>query len=179
MALFVLIILNRDFVNEDATYKAASDGSTRYLRKVYNDKKLQFSKTGDSYSLTQVNDADGNKLTNSGTDFYPLDNYKDKYESADTAHNYFFGMRYDVTFKLGDYIGPLDYSFTGDDDLWVILDGNKVAIDLGGIHNTAKGETDLWDDLGLTRKINRRSKESNSYINNSYMERGRMFQIVQ
>ena len=28
------------FVNEDATYKAASDGSTRYLRKVYNDKKL-------------------------------------------------------------------------------------------------------------------------------------------
>lgn len=53
------------FVNEDATYKAASDGSTRYLRKVYNDKKLQFSKTGDSYSLTQVNDADGNKLTNS------------------------------------------------------------------------------------------------------------------
>lgn len=88
------------FVNEDATYKAASDGSTRYLRKVYNDKKLQFSKTGDSYSLTQVNDADGNKLTNSGTDFYPLENYKDKYESADTAHNYFFGMRYDVTFKL-------------------------------------------------------------------------------
>ena len=161
------------FVNEDATYKAASDGSTRYLRKVYNDKKLQFSKTGDSYSLTQVNDADGNKLSNSGTNFYPLDNYKDKYESADTAHNYFFGMRYDVTFKLGDYIGPLDYSFTGDDDLWVILDGNKVVIDLGGIHNTAKGETDLWDDLGLTPgKLTEDQKNQTHTLTILYMERG-------
>lgn len=161
------------FVNEDATYKAASDGSTRYLRKVYNDKKLQFSKTGDSYSLTQVNDADGNKLTNSGTNFYPLDNYKDKYESADTAHNYFFGMRYDVTFKLGDYIGPLDYSFTGDDDLWIILDGNKVVIDLGGIHNTAKGETDLWDDLGLTPgKLTEDQKNQTHTLTILYMERG-------
>lgn len=161
------------FVNEDATYKAASDGSTRYLRKVYNDKKLQFSKTGDSYSLTQVNDADGNKLTNSGTDFYPLENYKDKYESADTAHNYFFGMRYDVTFKLGDYIGPLDYSFTGDDDLWVILDGNKVVIDLGGIHNTAKGTTNLWDDLGLTPgKLTEDQKNQTHTLTILYMERG-------
>ena len=161
------------FVNEDATYKAASDGSTRYLRKVYNDKKLQFSKTGDSYSLTQVNDADGNKLSNSGTNFYPLDNYKDKYESADTAHNYFFGMRYDVTFKLGDYIGPLDYSFTGDDDLWVILDRNKVVIDLGGIHNTAKGETDLWDDLGLTPgKLTEDQKNQTHTLTILYMERG-------
>ena len=161
------------FVNEDATYKAASDGSTRYLRKVYNDKKLQFSKTGDSYSLTQVNDADGNKLTNSGTNFYPLENYKDKYESADAAHNYFFGMRYDVTFKLGDYIGPLDYSFTGDDDLWVILDGNKVVIDLGGIHNTAKGETDLWDDLGLTPgKLTEDQKNQTHTLTILYMERG-------
>ena len=161
------------FVNEDATYKAASDGSTRYLRKVYNDKKLQFSKTGDSYSLTQVNDADGNKLTNSGTDFYPLENYKDKYESADAAHNYFFGMRYDVTFKLGDYIGPLDYSFTGDDDLWVILDGNKVVIDLGGIHNTAKGTTNLWDDLGLTPgKLTEDQKNQTHTLTILYMERG-------
>ena len=161
------------FVNEDATYKAASDGSTRYLRKVYNDKKLQFSKTGDSYSLTQVNDADGNKLTNSGTDFYPLENYKDKYESADAAHYYFFGMRYDVTFKLGDYIGPLDYSFTGDDDLWVILDGNKVVIDLGGIHNTAKGTTNLWDDLGLTPgKLTEDQKNQTHTLTILYMERG-------
>ena len=82
-------------------------------------------------------------------------------------------MRYDVTFKLGDYIGPLDYSFTGDDDLWVILDGNKVAIDLGGIHNTAKGETDLWDDLGLTPgKLTEDQKNQTHTLTILYMERG-------
>ena len=42
-------------------------------------------------------------------------------------------MRYDVEFTIGDYVGPLNYSFTGDDDLWVILDGKKVVVDLGGI----------------------------------------------
>lgn len=56
-------------------------------------------------------------------------------------------MRYDITFTLGDYIGDLKYKFTGDDDLWVVLDGNKVVIDLGGIHQAATGEVNLWDCL--------------------------------
>ena len=160
------------FVNEDASYKAAKDGSTRYLRKVYNDKKLQFSKSGDSYKLISVKDSDGGE-TKAGSDFYPLDKYKDPYESESTGHNFFFGMRYDVTFKLGDYIGPLDYSFTGDDDLWVILDGNKVVIDLGGIHNTAEGKTNLWNDLGLTPgKLTDDQKNQTHTLTILYMERG-------
>ena len=160
------------FVNEDASYKAAKDGSTRYLRKVYNDKKLQFSKSGDSYKLISVKDSDGGE-TKAGSDFYPLDKYKDPYESESTGHNFFFGMRYDVTFKLGDYIGPLDYSFTGDDDLWVILDGNKVVIDLGGIHNTAQGKTNLWNDLGLTPgKLTDDQKNQTHTLTILYMERG-------
>ena len=43
-------------------------------------------------------------------------------------------MRYDVSFKIGDYVGPMNYEFTGDDDLWVLLDG-KVVLDRCGIQS--------------------------------------------
>ncbi|MBL9102800.1 MAG: fibro-slime domain-containing protein [Myxococcales bacterium] len=40
------------------------------------------------------------------------------------------------------------FSFSGDDDVWVYIDG-KLAMDLGGLHAIVEGTIDL-DDLGLT-----------------------------
>ena len=60
------------------------------------------------------------------------------------AHNYFFGMRYDFEFTLGDYVGPLKYYFRGDDDFWLFVDGNLVTdADLGGIHSSFGQLVDL------------------------------------
>lgn len=59
-------------------------------------------------------------------------------------HNWFFGMRYDFEFTLGDYIGPLDYYFRGDDDFWLYIDGNLVKdVELGGIHSAEGAYVDL------------------------------------
>lgn len=102
---------------------------------IYTDYKLNFNRSGNHYTLDSVQ-TPNNEKKKAGAGFWPLG-----YE------NFYFGMRYDVEFEIGDYVGPMDYKFTGDDDLWVLLDG-KVVIDVGGIHDALEGSTDLWEDLG-------------------------------
>lgn len=156
------------FVDQDATVKI--DGTETCLRKVIKDYKLVFDQNGDSYKLKKVIDGNGEERAKAGQDFFPLDNVF-RSEKNENDHNYFFGMRYDVTFKIGDYVGPLNYTFTGDDDLWVVLDGQHIVIDLGGIHQAAEKTVDLWDYVkGEDGEIIDKEKEHTLTI--LYMERG-------
>lgn len=151
------------FVDQDAT--ATINNNETYLRRVIKDYKLVFDQNGDSYKLTKVIDKNGDQRATAGSNFFPLDGVPRSEKSNDGNHNYFFGMRYDVTFKIGDYVGPLNYTFTGDDDLWVVLDGKKIVIDLGGIHQAAKKEVNLWDYV--------KHKDENEHtLTILYMERG-------
>ena len=178
------------FKQEDLPVTDRSD-NTVYLRRVYKDYVLNFDRTGDTYKLSTVHDGNGNQVATAGDSFFPLDSvgYQPKGNQAnsnvedgmvngggDNNHNYFFGLRYDIKFKLGDYIGNLKYKFTGDDDLWVVLDGNKVVIDLGGIHNAATGEVDLWKYLlneGQTNaNLTDDQKKAEHTLTVLYMERG-------
>ena len=149
------------------------DYETRYLRKVYKDLKLGFEQKGDTYTLKDVKDQNGKILTTEGAGFYPLENErKFSYENSEKAQNYFFGMRYDVLFKIGDYVGPMNYEFTGDDDLWVLLDG-KVVLDLGGIHQAASETVDIWEKLGKTAdQLTPEEKEKEHTLTVLYMEGG-------
>lgn len=159
------------FVNSDMT----DSRSGKSLRKVYKDFKLGFERNGDTYTLNEVRDSLGTDVAGkngydyeSGNNFFPLDGvdyteYSRKRKTDSNInndsvhngpHNYYFGMRYDITFNLKDYIGDLNYSFTGDDDMWVVLDkgkyeegSGKVIIDLGGIHDAASADVDLWKEL--------------------------------
>lgn len=149
------------------------------------DYKLRFNRSGDTYELRNVinnnNQAVLSNYTGTGSsnskNFWPLDGIKNtgisKDEKAgDTTHNSFFGMRYDIEFSIGDYIGDLNYSFTGDDDLWVLLD-DKVVIDLGGIHAAVSGNVDIWDALGLVKgNLTDVQKQETHRLTVLYMERG-------
>lgn len=157
---------------EDSDAACSVNGKTRYLRKVYKDLKLGFEQKGDTYTLKNVNENNVTELTKAGDHFYPLDTRKFSYEQSETNNNNFFGMRYDVKFKIGDYIGPMNYTFTGDDDLWVLLDG-KLILDLGGIHEAANETVDIWKKLGKEDgQLTDKGKEDEHTLTVLYMERG-------
>jgi fibro-slime domain-containing protein len=79
----------------------------------------------------------------SQTEFWPLDNKGFGNEPTVgptgtgiyTLHNYSFAMKMHTTFT---YNPGLEFSFTGDDDVWVFIDSTLV-MDLGGLHSAASG----------------------------------------
>ncbi len=80
-------------------------------------------------------------------------------------HNSYFGMHYSMTFSVTeDYIGPLEYAFFGDDDMWVFLDG-KLVCDIGGVHVSVGSYVDLWDHL-------KKGEAGTHRLDVYYMERG-------
>lgn len=162
------------FVDSDSSVRFGGYifGEERFLRKVYDDYTLEFKRKGDTYTLNGVRNGSGDWVTGAGHNFYPLDKVLPSYEESQRSHNYYFGMRYDVTFKIGDYVGPLNYKFTGDDDLWVVLDGKKIVIDLGGIHSAAEKNVDLWNSIGQAANLTEAQKQQTHTLTILYMERG-------
>lgn len=90
--------------------------------------------------------------------------------------DYHFGMRATIPFSMtpngcvvatNDNSAPIKFSFSGDDDVWVFIDGHLV-IDLGGIHNRLNAEIDFAANKVTYSENNNVDVETGSYNNTDF-----------
>lgn len=78
-----------------------------------------------------------------------------------TMLNYGFGQKFDLKFKLtsdgtvkttDNEDAPIEFNFSGDDDVWVFIDG-KLVLDVGGGHGKVNGTINFKDKKATVSSV--------------------------
>lgn len=95
--------------------------------------------------------------------FFPIDG--ELFGNEDNQHNFHFSMELHAKFN---YKGTESFKFSGDDDVWVFING-QLVIDLGGVHAAMTSEISL-PELVAQGKLNIKPGQSFDF-DMFYMER--------
>lgn len=175
------------FFNEDAY-----PNQSIYMR-FYNNLQFPFTKTTndkgvstysfDSAKNTVYYDYDNKKIVrkddlkihdaskDNSIGYFPF-NSTDPDQSAKDNLNYGFGTQFTIPFTVtetGKNVdgSEMEFNFTGDDDVWVYIDG-ALVLDMGGAHNKAEGKINF-----AKQEATIRTGTSNAKLGNSLTVGGR------
>ena len=100
-----------------------------------------FGNDGYDFKFGLESKKENRQFVGSSKGVFPISDNKNK------DHNSYFGMRGEIEFDLSsEYVGPLEWHFYGDDDLWIFLD-DQLIIDIGGVHSSVGEYANFWDYL--------------------------------
>lgn len=146
------------FVKKGMYWTFDSADNTAYnknLQLKYDDTDKYFLQSND----TAVNGHTTTEETKNGN-YFPL-NSSD--QSGDASRlNYGFGQKFDLKFRLtsdGKVVNPdnnekenIKFNFSGDDDVWVFIDG-QLVLDIGGDHGVVNGEIDFAEKKATVSSV--------------------------
>lgn len=139
------------------------NGITTYSYDSFTDKNRVIDVDGDFKVDKYSNATVGN---DKGVGFFPFD----KTTATNNANKYGFGTEFDIDFYMSE-TGTLTaadgtkkditFNFSGDDDVWVYVDG-VLVLDLGGAHKVSSGSINFSD----MKVIYKAAVDSSDNINN-------------
>lgn len=119
------------------------NGVTTYSYDSYTDKNREIDKSKKDFEVTSYKNATVG--SDNGVGFFPFEQFTDKNKT--NTHKYGFGTEFDIDFYMSE-TGRLEttdrkgkditFNFSGDDDVWVYVDG-VLVLDLGGAHKASSG----------------------------------------
>ena len=132
----------------------------------------------DEYFLQSNNEEVKGSTTKEATangNYFPLNSSKQSGNASQL--NYGFGQKFDLKFRLtsdGKVLDsankevPIEFNFSGDDDVWVFIDG-QLVLDIGGDHGVVTGRIDFANKKAT---VSSAKNSSSGGISNGEVEKG-------